>query len=180
MTAGEMEEARISEFMLAFLEGTGWYKGNYSMTEPVYWGKGKGCDFYYSPCIDRKTFNPSYEEFCPALTEVGCSVTRKLGASCGAAVSETDDRLSGAFNYWGNYSVVKDIFADNCPFFVPTSNKDCEDPNSRRTAFLNEETYGFGSKCFSGTIVHPWQRLNRKTNYCFKSSVLNHFYYIFF
>mmetsp|Transcript_39949 Transcript_39949/g.35662 ORF Transcript_39949/g.35662 Transcript_39949/m.35662 type:complete len:96 (-) Transcript_39949:838-1125(-) len=52
MTSNDIDDARISKFTLAFLEGTGWYIVNYSMAEPFYWGKDQGCDFYNGPCLE--------------------------------------------------------------------------------------------------------------------------------
>lgn len=60
MTAASIENAKITEFTLAFLEGTGWSQGNYSLAETLYWGKGKGCDFYDGPCVDIATFDEFY------------------------------------------------------------------------------------------------------------------------
>jgi len=39
MTANDIVDARISEFTLALLEGTGWYEVDYDMADPFTWGK---------------------------------------------------------------------------------------------------------------------------------------------
>lgn len=51
MTASEIDDARISEFTLAFLEGTGWYDVDYTMAEPFNWGRNQGCTFHDGPCL---------------------------------------------------------------------------------------------------------------------------------
>ena len=170
MTASSIQDFKISEFMLAFLEGTGWYKGNYSMTEPVHWGRNKGCDFYYGPCLDTVNSESKFEEFCPALTEVGCSASRKSGAKCGGNSIETDSTVPGYFNYWGNDTIISDVFADNCPYFTASDVKDCIDPSQQVKAFLSGELYGDSSRCFTGTIFGS-RALPSKTTYCFQSDV---------
>ena len=170
MTASSIENARISEFTLAFLEGTGWYKGNYNMTEYLYWGKGKGCGFYTGPCVDIMTQLPIFEEFCSGLTEVGCSVSRRSGATCGSPRIKTSTNTPSTFNYWGNNTVVSDDFSDNCPYFDSSKVKDCENPLHQSLSQINTEIFGSESKCFTGNIGS--QARPSKTNYCLKSAVI--------
>ena len=46
------EEMAISEFTLAFLEDSGWYKPKYYTGELLRFGKNKGCDFINNDCLD--------------------------------------------------------------------------------------------------------------------------------
>ena len=170
MTASSIENARISEFTLAFLEGTGWYKGNYNMTEFLFWGKGKGCGFYSGPCVDMITKLPAYDEFCSSLTEVGCSVSRRSGATCGSSSIKTSTTTPFSFNYWGNNTVISDDFADNCPYFDSNEIKDCENPSHQYKAQISDEVFGSDSICLTGNIFGA-QPLRKKTNYCLKTQV---------
>ena len=45
MASGGSIGSKISEFSLAFLEGSGWYVPDYSYAEPYYFGQGQGCGF---------------------------------------------------------------------------------------------------------------------------------------
>ena len=46
------EEMAISEFTLAFLEDSGWYKPKYYTGGLFRFGKNKGCDFINNDCLD--------------------------------------------------------------------------------------------------------------------------------
>ena len=43
--------AVYSALSLAALEDSGWYRANYTYTEPLLWGRGQGCDFVQQPCL---------------------------------------------------------------------------------------------------------------------------------
>jgi len=146
MTASEIRDARITKFTLSLLDSTGWYKVNYKMQEPIYWGKGKGCSFLDSRCSSQK-----FSEFCGTMGAGGCTFHGKNGGYCGNS---------------GGGSVL-DRFADNCPYVAAYSNMDCEDPGDERGAYLAAEGYGEGSKCFMGTL-YPGSALSKARAYCFK------------
>mmetsp|Transcript_37905 Transcript_37905/g.33924 ORF Transcript_37905/g.33924 Transcript_37905/m.33924 type:complete len:267 (-) Transcript_37905:1031-1831(-) len=84
MTASEIDDARMSAFTLAFLEGTGWYTPDYDMAEPMNWGKNQGCEFYEGPCISGSGPSSEFDEFCVPMEQVGCTWTRAAQAYCGA------------------------------------------------------------------------------------------------
>jgi hypothetical protein len=39
MTGSSMADGAFSEFTLSLFEDSGWYKVNYALAEPLYWGK---------------------------------------------------------------------------------------------------------------------------------------------
>ena len=47
------EEMVVSEFTLALLEDTGWYKINYYTGGLMRYGKNRGCDFIYGDCLNE-------------------------------------------------------------------------------------------------------------------------------
>jgi len=165
MTASAITDARMTEFTLALLEGTGWYTVNYAMAEPIFWGKGKGCSFLNSPCINSQTLVASSTEFCNPLGKSGCSFHGRSGGYCGTVSSTVNSNLDTDMNYWGNSTVVSDSYADNCPYIRPYSNEDCQDPSYQSSALLSNEIYGQGSQCFMGTL-YPTGTLKSKTSYC--------------
>ena len=167
MTASSINDARISEFTLAFLESTGWYTVDYFMAEPVYWGKNKGCTFLSGACIDKTTFKANFDEFCSPLKASACTFHRRSGGYCGATSITTNAKLLPNFDYWGNKTIVTDSFADNCPYIRAYSNVDCHDPKDESRAVLAAEVYGTGSLCFMGTL-YPTGALAKKTAYCLK------------
>ena len=172
MTASVMENARYSNFTLAFLEGTGWYKANYSIADPVYWGKNEGCDFYEGPCMSENPPLPNYKSFCSGVTTIGCSASRRYGAHCGNTIIQTAADLITEFDYWGNKTTTADTFGDNCPYFDYDLDKNCEDPSLQFKAALPDETFAVGSRCFMGSLSTSSRARNEQTNFCLKTTVV--------
>jgi len=50
MTGTHTQNPVYSRMTLALMEDTGWYKANYSMAQPLSWGKALGCDFARKSC----------------------------------------------------------------------------------------------------------------------------------
>ena len=144
MTSGIMNGMRISEFTLAILEGSGWYIPDYNFAEPFYFGKGKGCDFYYGFNIQNSTYGYGY---CSSLSTRGCSPTGRAGGKC------FNDATSG-----GHY------------YHRPHNDFDCENPNAEINARLKGmELFGKGknSKCFGGTLEKEY-KTGEQTSFCFQ------------
>lgn len=60
-------DAAISNFTLAVLKDTNWYKiTNESRVDPLFWGRNKGCDFPIKACQ-----NTNFAEFSTVAQE-GC------------------------------------------------------------------------------------------------------------
>ena len=57
------EEMAISEFTLAFLEDSGWYKAKYYTGGLFRFGKNKGCEFIENECLDNNNETPFKNEF---------------------------------------------------------------------------------------------------------------------
>ena len=55
------EEEVISEFTLAYLEDTGYYKANYYTGGLMRYGKNKGCTFIKDKCVINYEINPEFE-----------------------------------------------------------------------------------------------------------------------
>jgi hypothetical protein len=60
MIADSYGENYISNFTLALLEDSGWYKVDYSKSESVLWGKNRGCEFLNEKCIIKKKKKNSF------------------------------------------------------------------------------------------------------------------------
>jgi len=173
MTASDMKDARFSEFTLALLEGTGWYKVDYSMAEPMTYGKNQGCEFLDAKCMNLNTKKANFKEFCSPLTSRGVSWTRRGFGICGASRPEINYNLAKDFDYWGNKTVVLDPFADNCPYIQIFADYDCEDESQQDNALLGSlEYFGIGAKAFMGTLSRTSQAQVRSLGYCFKTKCL--------
>jgi len=170
MTASRLKDRRISEFTLALLEGSGWYKPNYLYAEPMTYGKNAGCAFLDTECINRETLEPNFKEFCSPLKTEGIYWTKRGTGYCGSSKNYIDEDLIKAFDYWGDKTVVDDDFADNCPQWRMWNNYDCEDVGSSSSAMLDEyEYFGVGGKALMGTLSLGYDPYSRPQGYCFKT-----------
>ena len=79
-------DARVSEFFLALLEGTGWYTPNYEMSEPMFWGKGKGCEFLNTKCLGPVAKSNFTDHFCRDFGKQTCSYDRATYSYCGSSL----------------------------------------------------------------------------------------------
>jgi hypothetical protein len=187
MTAGEIFDRRISQFTLALLEGTGWYKVNYDLAEPLTWGKNEGCAFLDTKCIDPVTLKPNFKDFCSPLSTQAVSWNKRGAGFCGQPypdqiLQEEDPALIAAFDYWGNKTIVEDEYSDNCPYYyVPhrgviltfPQEFDCENVNYLQWGRLPDYEYrGPGSKAFMGTLTQ-WRKARAYGGYCFKPNCVN-------
>jgi leishmanolysin len=166
MTASDIPDARITEFTLALLEGSGWYTPDYTMAEPMTWGKGLGCSFINSPCIDSTSKLPAFKEFCGPAVKEGCFYGNRYRGYCGFGTGTPDE-----YNYWGNSTISKDMFSNGCPYFLPYSNGDCENATGIGSTILSE-AFGTGSKCFQVTLAKQTVANNAFPNIqssCYKS-----------
>ena len=95
------EEQVISEFTLALLEDTGYYKANYYTGGLMRYGKGKGCDFIYNKCVDSNhQVNPLFEnEFYDSINS-----PYYFDASCSCR------RQSRTYYAWWKYENIPEIY----------------------------------------------------------------------
>ena len=105
------EEMVISEFTLAVLEDSGYYKANYYTGGLMRYGKHKGCAFLEEQCINKEThkMNESFEN------EFFDSISNGIDASCSSG------RLSRAYKIFWSIENISDI---------PEEYRYYEDPHS--------------------------------------------------
>ena len=90
------EEQVISEFTLALLEDSGYYKANYYTGGLMRYGKNKGCNFLYSKCIYKYAVDPLFEnEFHDSIYS-----EFHIDPSCSSG------RQSRTYNIFWKYSYV--------------------------------------------------------------------------
>jgi len=167
MTASATSDTRITEFFLALLESTGWYTPDYSMAEPMFWGKGQGCDFLRTKCLDSSLNTAFPTHYCTTLDVDRCTFSNEAYGVCGTNYDAKSSNLNSAFNYWGNNRVIIDSFADNCPYYYAYSQTECKDASNIAVSLPGGEYFGEGSNCFTGT-------LNRgsRAPFCLKNAVI--------
>ena len=143
MSTGGIHGSKVSEFSLAFLEGSGWYIPDYSYAEPYYFGKGQGCNFIYDTCEEATVFE---DEYCTG-TGLGCTQVGESGGYC-----------------------KSDSKSESCKFYSTQSHFNCENPNGiYYSPFSANQVYGrgLGSKCFSGNLTTKKTGDVSDITYCF-------------
>lgn len=177
MTGTHTQNPIISRITLALMEDTGWYRANYSMAEPMSWGKGLGCDFVMNSCkewIARSHRGLSIHPFCTKLKrdplQTECTDDRSSVALCNLVNHEqtlpkvyqnfdTIEHVTSGEegNYGGSVSL-----ADYCPYIqeftwrsknviVRGSHCQYEDNNPKADKNFALEHYGKESRCFDHT-----------------------------
>jgi len=143
ISSGGIFGRRVSEFSLALLEGSGWYKPNYNYAEPFFFGKGQGCDFITEKCSSSRSI---FDEFCTGSSR-GCAPQGRSGGKCSS-----------------------DSKANGCRYIDPDQDWDCDNDDAIDNARLPDlETYGRGqnAKCFTGSL-NTRKSGNGATSFCFK------------
>ena len=121
-------EIVISEFTLALLEDSGYYKANYYTGGLMQFGKNKGCDFVFKKCINDGNINPNFsnELFNQTYTPSGnfdksCSSNRQSRAFHMIFVWPSIPEQYQYFKNinWGGWSS-----ADFCPVSSEDSNNE--------------------------------------------------------
>ena len=156
------EEQVISEFTLAVLEDSGYYKPNYYTGGLMRFGKNKGCAFLEDKCVDSTThkINEAFEnEFYDTISE-----KKNIEASCSSGrQSRTYNAwytlygLPKAYQYFENPNITGYEPADFCP--VPLKYQ------------KEEEDYYFVGHCSTigkdgnyGTMLHDNERFYKYTS----------------
>ena len=150
------EEQVISEFTLAVLEDSGYYKPNYYTGGLMRFGKNKGCQFLEDFCVDKKTHkinekneNEFYDWiYNPEGIDPSCSSGRQSRTySAFYNISGTPTE----FQYFNNSEMTGYEPADYCP--VPISFSD-EEEKVHYVGHCSEK----GSKTEYGTIT-PYHQI---------------------
>ena len=111
----------ISEFTLALLEDSGYYKANYYTGGLMQFGKNKGCDFLNSECVNKGKINKQFSnEFFEKIynnngVDSSCSTGRQSRAYHGMINYENIPEQSRYFNSKNKGGLY---FADYCPVSV--------------------------------------------------------------
>ena len=114
----DYDEEVISEFTLALLEDTGYYKPNYYTGGLMRYGKGKGCDFVKKKCVISGNINTTFEnEFfdtflSPYGIDSSCSSNRQSRTY--QFLGEYED-IPSYYRYFENEKLGGDPAADYCP-----------------------------------------------------------------
>lgn len=161
MTSSYKKVAKKSVLTFALLEGTGWYQPNYTMTEPLLWGKGKGCSFINDFCINKVGKTANFPEFCTNVNQKTCTLDHRFKAQC-AVTTSSGSIENAAWDYFSNGTRSLDPFADNCLYAVYFSDGDCRFNGTEYPEY--DQAFGVDSRCFEGTLVKTSQKASETLN----------------
>ncbi|KAK7199204.1 major surface protease gp63 [Novymonas esmeraldas] len=133
-----------SAITIAAMEDTGFYKGNYSMAEPMMYGRNAGCGLVTEKCV-VKGVSQFPEMFCGSAnaTKLVCASDR-LGVGHCRLVNH-DLPLPPQFQYFSDATLGgADVKMDYCPFVQPYDETKCFFDGRE----LKGSVYGAMSRCF--------------------------------
>ncbi|KAK7201561.1 major surface protease gp63 [Novymonas esmeraldas] len=133
-----------SAITIAAMEDMGFYKGNYSMAEPMMYGRNAGCGLVQDKCVVNGTSQfPSM--FCGSAnaTNLVCASDRLGVGDCN--IINYDSPLLPPFQYFSSTTLGgTDVEMDYCPYVEAYRKTKC----SSNGRYLNGSVYGAKSRCF--------------------------------
>lgn len=106
-----------SALTLAAMEDSGWYVANYSLAEPLIWGRLQNCSFITSKCVNNGVAlaTPNPNTFCTSSSTGGCNVDFTATSYCNIVTYGSS--LPAPFRYFSNPKVGGALYeTDYCPF----------------------------------------------------------------
>ncbi|KAK7199329.1 major surface protease gp63 [Novymonas esmeraldas] len=144
LMAGTTVAGIYSAMTIAAMEDMGFYKGNYSMAEPMMYGRNAGCGLQTEKCVvDGVSQFPAM--FCGSVnaTILVCASDRLGVGNCN--VVNHDLPLPPQFRYFSDATLGGEYEEmDFCPYVQSFSDTNC----SSNGRFLNGSVYGAMSRCF--------------------------------
>ena len=150
MTGTHTQNPIYSRITLAVMEDTGWYKVNYSLAQPLEWGKNLGCDFAMRSCKDwidlKRSRGESIHPFCdkvkkdPLQTE--CTDNRDSVALCN--LREYEQELDSKFQ---NFDYIPSVNNESTGFYGGSVALADFCPYIQEFTWKLNEQFHRGSKC---------------------------------
>ncbi|KAK7199407.1 major surface protease gp63 [Novymonas esmeraldas] len=132
-----------SAMTIAAMEDTGFYKGNYSMAEPMMYGRNAGCGLVREKCVVNGV-SRFPDMFCGSAnaTNLVCASDRLGVGECDLVNHSLP--LPAKFRYFANATLGgADEEMDYCPYVQPYRKTTCF--SNRR--YLNGSVYGAFARC---------------------------------
>ncbi|KAK7199168.1 major surface protease gp63 [Novymonas esmeraldas] len=144
LMAGTPVAGIYSAITIAAMEDTGFYKGNYSMAEPMMYGRNAGCGLRTHKCVVNGVSQfPAM--FCGSAnaTDLVCASDRLGVGNC--SIVDHDSPLPSQFQYFSDATLGGEYEEmDYCPYVEPYRRTKC----SSNGRYLNGSVYGARSRCF--------------------------------
>jgi len=153
------DEGILSNFTLALLEDSGWYRVNpdFEVVNGLIWGKDAGCDFVNNRCEDWNLDREGY--FCDTNTDSeGNTIERcnfDLTTISTCFIQDYQTNL-GYYAHLPNPSLGGINFYDYCPLVVRFSNGDCRSTTtsvSQQRNGVYGQYFGEEAACFNSNAA---------------------------
>jgi len=137
-------DSQLSFLTLTFFEDMGWYKSNYSWSEPFNYGRLEGCNWFTQPCSSAN-WN---RYWCQDASTTACNGHRTAGGICGYVTY--NQALPTPFEYFSDSTIGgQEGWNDYCPVIEGYSNRYCHDGDLASTGSDNYgEQYGPNCNCW--------------------------------
>ena len=155
------EEQVISEFTLALLEDTGFYKANYYTGGLMKFGKNKGCDFLNKKCVIDNKVNPEFQnEF---FNIFDTKYNNYLDPACTSGrqsrvyhylLNYEDDAIPSPYQYYGNPKIGGRSSANYCPVFM-------NDIQSIKDIYYLGHCSYIGSNLYGDSITYTYSKTEK-------------------
>lgn len=146
LMAGVAGVARYTALTMAAFEDMGFYRANWSMAEPMKWGRNSGCNLLFNKClVNGLTEYP--DMFCNApSTTYRCTSDHLALGVC--SIVKYNGNLPSHQQYFLDSSVgaPHHELTDYCPVIVPEARGMCTDTNNNATG----SRFGSESRCVRG------------------------------
>ncbi|KAK7199266.1 major surface protease gp63 [Novymonas esmeraldas] len=146
-----------SAMTIAAMEDTGFYKGNYSMAEPMMYGRNAGCGLMRNKCVVNGVSQIS-EMFCGSAnyTKLVCTSDRLGVGDCNLVNHPSP--LPPRFRYFADATLGgDDVKMDYCPYVQPYDETSCFF-NAKR---LNGSLFGSFARCLDAPAGFAESGLSR-------------------
>ena len=153
MASTSAHHAVYSTLTLAALEDSGWYRANYSVAQPLLWGRDRGCAFATGECIAPSSGAPlDGRHFCNEAMQAGCTTDLRARGYCNMVTYSS--ALPAGYRHFGADPTQGGSLsvADYCPFYQSWSNGACDDAANLPGRNYRAEAYGPSSRCLATAV----------------------------
>ncbi len=166
MTGSSAFDPVFSEITMALFEDSGWYKVNYSVAQPFYFGRGEGCDFVRRRC-DKW---PGPYQCSPAEKGFwGCTFDYKARGVCSLTSYSAPLPLWNQY-FLDNATLGGSELPDFCPFFTYSQNLEsyCTEPSYQYDNLqVRGEHFTESSRCLDSTLLSKTKKGLRGSGACY-------------
>ena len=143
-----------SALTLAALEDSGWFKPNYTLAEPLLWGRGMGCAYVTEPCVGGATSGTQHG-MCTVTNEQGCTADGRARGVCNLVTYSSD--LPTPYQYFSDATLGGSLAeSDYCPHYRSYATGNCGSASNAPAALgqrnYRAESYGLGAYCTGSSL----------------------------